>query len=245
LSGKKPKTEEGGSKVPGYIVTYSDMVTLLLTFFVMLLSLANTQDPELVSSGRDSFVRALHGYGLGMLFGRTPEYDEGAIKIKHAVENPEEEATHSIPDAKEEELRRLFDEVNKLMTTGASQLVADKTDFTVANVRFDPESFQLDKSDKDFLLKFCRNLQTGAGRGERKLYVLGLARDGSSPKQQWILSAKRAAAVAEFIKGELPSALEWPVYSWGAGPGGDWSSKDSIVSEDQQIAIAVLQEEAE
>ena len=38
---------EEGSKVPAYIVTYSDMVTLLLTFFVMLMSLAQFQDPEL------------------------------------------------------------------------------------------------------------------------------------------------------------------------------------------------------
>jgi flagellar motor protein MotB len=241
LSKKKAIIEDGGSKVPGYIVTYSDMVTLLLTFFVMLLSLAETQDPELVSSGRDSFVRAIHGYGLGMLFGREQEYEEGAIKLKHPVENPEEDATHSIPDAKEEELRRLFDDVNKLMNTGPSQLVGDKIDFTVANVRFAPKSFELDESDRSFLLEFCRNLQNGAGRGQRKLYVLGLARDESVSKQQWMLSAKRAQAVAEFIKAELPSALEWPVCSWGAGPGGAWSSRDSIMSEDQQIAIAVLQ----
>jgi len=31
------------------------MVTLLLTFFVMLLSLAEVQDPELFNKGRDSF----------------------------------------------------------------------------------------------------------------------------------------------------------------------------------------------
>ncbi|MHC4291149.1 MAG: flagellar motor protein MotB, partial [Planctomycetota bacterium] len=35
--------EESKTPVPSYIVTYSDMITLLLTFFVMLLSLAETQ----------------------------------------------------------------------------------------------------------------------------------------------------------------------------------------------------------
>ena len=35
--------EEPKTPVPSYIVTYSDMITLLLTFFVMLLSLAKTQ----------------------------------------------------------------------------------------------------------------------------------------------------------------------------------------------------------
>ena len=53
---KRPRLviEEEGTKVPGYIVTFSDMVTLLLTFFVMLLTLADVQDPELFDKGRDS-----------------------------------------------------------------------------------------------------------------------------------------------------------------------------------------------
>lgn len=241
MSAKQPQIDQGGAKVPGYIVTYSDMVTLLLTFFVMLLSLAEQQDPELVSSGRDSFVRAINGFGLGMLMGKTPLYEDGAIKLKHSVEDPDEAADRSIPDAAEEKLRRLFDDVNKLMATGPSTLISNRTDFTITNVRFAPRSPDLDDSDRDFLSKFCRDLQDGAGRGERALYVVGLAPDVSAAKQQWILSAKRAEAVAEFIRAELPSSLEWPVYSWGAGSGGDWSGTNSIMSEDQQIAIAVLQ----
>jgi len=43
----RPVIEDDKPKVPSYIVTFSDMVTLLLTFFVMLLSLAEVQDPEL------------------------------------------------------------------------------------------------------------------------------------------------------------------------------------------------------
>ena len=67
---RKKAVEGGGPKVPGYIVTYSDMVTLLLTFFVMLLSLSNVQDPELFNKGRDSFLESLRCIGLGILFGR-------------------------------------------------------------------------------------------------------------------------------------------------------------------------------
>ncbi len=38
---KKPKKDEGGGGAPEWMVTYSDLVTLLLTFFVLLLSMAN------------------------------------------------------------------------------------------------------------------------------------------------------------------------------------------------------------
>ncbi len=39
--GRKKKQDEGGGGAPEWLVTYSDLVTLLLTFFVLLLSMAN------------------------------------------------------------------------------------------------------------------------------------------------------------------------------------------------------------
>ncbi|APG27325.1 flagellar motor protein MotB [Syntrophotalea acetylenivorans] len=38
---RKKKADEGGGGAPAWLVTYSDLVTLLLTFFVLLLSMAN------------------------------------------------------------------------------------------------------------------------------------------------------------------------------------------------------------
>ena len=61
--------ESAADEVPAYIVTFSDMVTLLLTFFVMLLSLATMQDPELLNKGRDSFVESLQALRSGHLHG--------------------------------------------------------------------------------------------------------------------------------------------------------------------------------
>ena len=87
---KHSQTEESGPKVPGYIVTFSDMVTLLLTFFVMLLSLAAVQDEELFNRGRDSFSFAIKNFGLGMLWGRKLKPDFGNVKIKHFISKPDE-----------------------------------------------------------------------------------------------------------------------------------------------------------
>ncbi len=231
---------EGSPKVPSYIVTYSDMVTLLLTFFVMLLSLAERQDPELVSSGRDSFVQSIKGLGLGMFFGKEQHYDNGAIKLRHPVSKPEDTPEKVLIDAQEEELRQLFEEVEKIMTIKTSQLVATKTSPTITNIHFNSGTSDLNESAKNFLLEFCRELQSSAGAHERKLYVLGLAPDAKTPKQQWLLSAQRAQAVANFVSKTIPPTLHWPVYCWGAGPGGDWTSEDSMASKDQQILIAVL-----
>ncbi|MFC1795456.1 flagellar motor protein MotB, partial [Planctomycetota bacterium] len=131
---------EGGPKVPGYIVTFSDMVTLLLTFFVMLLSLSQVQDPELFDSGRDAFLESIRYIGLGMLFGKenTPRF--GDLKTKHSINNPDESPDLRTLDARAEELRRIFEKLKQTTTIVPSQIVAERTNFSIANVHFSPGS---------------------------------------------------------------------------------------------------------
>ncbi len=242
-----------GTKVPAYIVTFSDMITLLLTFFVMLLSLANVQDPELFDKGRDAFLESIRHIGLGMLFGKEERPRFGDIKIKHSISNPDESADLRTLDAKAEELRRILEKLKQTTTIVPSQIVAERTNFPVANVHFSPGSIDLNEPARKFLRGFCLNLQQNVGRKPVELYVLGLASDGKSDKENWLLSARRARAVADFLRGSLTAAWgrqsrrsmvggqsKWSVYSWGAGPGGDWVGRDSPISKHSQILIAVL-----
>ena len=245
--------EEEGPKVPAYIVTFSDMTTLLLTFFVMLLSLASVQDPELVGKGRDSFSFSIRSLGLGMLLGRKPKPDFGNVKIKYFIKQPDEFFRGRSINIKQEKVRRVFSELHQYMKTMPSEVSAKKTDFSVTNIRFVRGDSHLDESAKRFLGDFCSNLQHNSGTRPVKLYVLGLAGDQVSEKERWIVSAKRAKAVADYILNILSptsdlqtqrsisgSWSKWSVYWWGAGPGGDWIGRDSPISKQSQILIAVL-----
>ena len=107
------QSEEQGPKVPGYIVTFSDMVTLLLTFFVMLLTLADVQDPELFDKGRDSFIESIRYVGLGALFGRQHSVNLGSLKNKYSVPEQEETPNNRSIDAGTEELNRIFQQLSK------------------------------------------------------------------------------------------------------------------------------------
>ena len=232
--------EERGPKVPAYIVTFSDMVTLLLTFFVMLLSLSQIQDEELFHSGRESFLRSIRTLGLGMLYGRKQKPNFGNTKIKYFIHRSDKLFEGRTIDAEGEEARRAFKTVIRRMNTMPSQIVAKRSSFSVTNIYFARGDTTLNKSVNDFLTEFCLGLQQDFGSKAIKFYVLGMASDEATAKEQWILSARRAKVVADFLQDTLSSASKWPVYSWGAGPGGDWVSRDSPISSRSQILIAVL-----
>lgn len=231
--------EEGGAKVPAYIVTFSDMVTLLLTFFVMLLSLAEVQDPEIFDKGRESFWRSIRQQGLGVLYGAVENPDFGNVKVKYFVSNPDKFFKGRTIDAKQEEIRRIFQQVSQFMKTMPSGIIAQKTKFSATDIRFLPGDASLSESAKRFLTQFILDLQRTPDVKALKFYVLGLATDEVTEQEQWMLSAKRAQVVAQFLKNILPSGLNWPVYSWGAGAGGGWVGKDSPISKQSQILIAV------
>ncbi len=249
---RKAKTSgEQGPKVPGYIVTFSDMVTLLLTFFVMLLSLADVQDPELFDKGRDSFIESIRYVGLGSLIGRQQKANLGSLKTIHYIPNPDQASNRRTIDAKAEELYRIFDKLKQSMTTMTSRLTAERVNFSVTNIHFSPGSAEIDKPAMTFLTEFCRDLHLGTSGKPGMLYVLGLAPDETTEKEQWILSARRAEAVARFMRNNLDlaagvqqgfseSLLKWSVHSWGAGSGGEWAGPDSFLSERSQILIAIL-----
>jgi outer membrane protein OmpA-like peptidoglycan-associated protein len=121
-----------------------------------------------------------------------------------------------------------------------SQIVAETIDFSVTNISFSPGRALLNEPAEKYLTQFALNLQSSGSPENIKLYVLGLAGDERAEKAQWILSARRGQVVADFLTDVLPSQLQCPVYSWGAGPGGYWVGRDSSGYEGSDILIAVL-----
>jgi len=240
------KIAEEPYQVPIWVITFSDMTTNLLTFFVLLMSMGHIRDETLFDQGQASTYLESVKRGFGLKEG--PDF--GNVKIKYFITDLGELSEGRTIDAKEEELRRIFQKVNRSMNTMPSQIVAEKTNFSVTNIRFSPGEATLDESAKRFLTEFCLGLQQSADSKMKMLYVLGLADEELTEKQQWLLSARRAQVVADFLQSALgrpagPPEAEafepaWRIYWWGAGPGGDWVSQDSPISRQSQILIAVL-----
>ena len=265
MTDKNREVEDKGNKVPAYIVTFSDMTTLLLTFFVLLISLASMQDPEIFNRGRDSFWQSVKYCGLGMLFGKKVTLDFEDIMMRHLIEDPNNKSEGRGIDEQGEKIRKILVRLSQSMVSMPSQIVAEKVNFSVTNIRFPQGEATLDKSAKKFLTEFCSALRastaslaepqsayskTGAALNRvHTLYVLGLGdnildsvtESRIIEKEQWILSAKRAKAAADFLETILSANDGWNIYSWGAGHGGQWIGKDSPISIQSHIHIAVLQ----
>jgi chemotaxis protein MotB len=61
---------------PAWMVSFGDMMTLILTFFILMVSLSHEQQPGLMAKGVGSFIIAVRSFGLD---GVMDEYEENAI----------------------------------------------------------------------------------------------------------------------------------------------------------------------
>jgi flagellar motor protein MotB len=222
------------------------MVTLLLTFFVLLLTLAEVQDPELFRKGRDSFWESIRYFGLGTLLGRDISLSLNADMIRHATTQPETTSERTI-DEYREKLRRIFQRISQTATTLPSQIVGRQLHFSVTGVRFAEGDATLDEDSRQSLARLCVNLQQNLDAETSTLYVLGLSGGEATEKRQWMLSARRARTVAGFLREELGKTVPggtdetpWRVFWWGAGSGGNWAGQDCPDAGESQILIAVL-----
>ncbi len=254
MKNKAPIVEEAGEKSPLWIISFADMISLLMAFFVMLLTMAHEKSGQIAYEGEGifeatiaGFKKSTSGFGMPAVFGgdtkKHGSANDSVSYDSHKTYYPIKENENSVRtiDAAEERVRRVFDRLGSHAKTAKSQMSWGQPDFVVTPIIFSQGEYDLRPPAKDFLVKFTTDLQE-SGTERVKLYVVGLALQEPDEKQQWLLSAKRADAVADFIRGKTPADSQWSVYSWGAGTGGDWVVKDSIIAGQSPVFIGVIKE---
>jgi outer membrane protein OmpA-like peptidoglycan-associated protein len=243
---KGPPPEEKGEQAPLWIISFADMISLLMAFFVMLLTMSHTgRTGKICDEGSGEFERTLGGfresisaYGMpGWLGSEKDNVEFTAPKTYYNAGGEKTKTNTRIIDLHEDRIRDIYKKLSGKSKTLKSQIQGSKPEFTALPITFEQDQTALNADSVQILNKYIEELY-GAADSIKTIYVVGIASDESSESKQWTVSTLRAQAVAEYLKSKVPS--RFAVYSWGAGSGGAWVSRDGMVSKSSQISIAVL-----
>jgi flagellar motor protein MotB len=239
--------EEQGEKAPLWIISFADMISLLMSFFVMLLTMANTQSGKMCNPGEGIFERtvfgfksSVSGFGLPELFGKAGEpahFEYG--KSHYNVAGDSNNADERIIDASEERVRRLFGQVQKGMKTYSRLQKSTGINFAVTPIVFEAGQAELDEDDKQFLKKFSVNLEE-SGNFQAGIYILSVATEELPEGQKWMLSVRRAGAAGDYLRSVMSERRQIPVHCWGSGEGLQMLGTEAAGQSQPQILIAVL-----
>ena len=183
-------TEEPKAGAPAWLVSFGDMMTLILTFFILLVSMATQRDFALMASGLGSFLVALKTHGMpGVMSAseRAEVFNHYRVRFNLPPEpNPERREEHVL--ASDMELVR---------ATVARALQPFDALFQPQVATFEPDSAELTPASRDYLDRLAPTLRPG----RRQLLILeghaldaGPLHGGQNP---WLALARaRGARVA-------------------------------------------------
>ncbi|HET6427278.1 MAG TPA: flagellar motor protein MotB [Phycisphaerae bacterium] len=242
----KPAQTADTQEVPVWIVSFSDMVTLLLAFFVLLQAFAKIRDPELFFQGQGSFRKALKNFGLpAWMLGRENRPAREYAAVRYTTEPAEDvKPKNDLIDGEMERIQEVFARLKRAMDVQATDPTDRLVGVMTPDLRFAGGRAELDEASRAVLRRYALDLQAGDGPGRRRVVVVGLA-DGSGPSAEtWRLSALRAQVVAEFLSGELGAdgrSGRWRIESWGTGTGERWCRDNGLKPGQTHVALVLME----
>lgn len=217
---KQGQPEDDGGGVPTWIVSFADMVTLLLTFFVLLQAFAHEQRPELFYEGQGSFRHAIRSFGIPRwMSGKSQRIDREWMVNPHPAEPDDQELIHPrVVDPEEERIQQMFQEMKKRMENESTNLRHSTIDVTAMPIQFPDNRSTLTPAAKQYLDGLAVQLRSSRASSDSQLYVIGLAPKQTTFQRQWVLSAERAEVLTAYLRRKLSEGgRPWSMQAWGGG----------------------------
>lgn len=183
------KKHECPAGVPEWIVTYGDMMSLLLTFFILLVTL---MEPKKETQSIQESITALQSGFLGGM-GRLPLVDTPMAAIIKKFE-------HAVRNEKQKSKSKVEDHGLKGRTTTVTR-IREGLLFTIGGlIAFEPGSAELQPEARESLASIAEAIRGHNNKIEIRGHTDGLELiEGGPYKTLWELSNARATVVMEFL----------------------------------------------
>ncbi len=243
----KPQ-EDKGPEMPAWIVSFADMITLLLAFFVLLQAFALEQRPDLFYEGQGAFRRHIAGLGIpNILFGKDLKIKGEKLKKRYPTEENDGKITRiRVLNPEDEQIRRFFRDFKQMIETKTSEINVKPSNVISTPIRFKPSDASLDAPARKYLSNLVMNLKQNIDKDDLKIYVVGSAADMPAGQEQWLLSAHRAQIVGDFLAKALADEMDgrsWRLIIWGAGGEKERRLRHDAAAGQEFIRIAIIEVE--
>ena len=182
--------EEKKEGAPAWMVSFGDMMTLILTFFILLVSMSRERQVGLVAKGVGSFLVATRSFGLPGLM-----EDGKEASIFENVRN-----RFNLPPEDDPDKQSILDASNlELIRAKAAEALKPHDEFNQPGIAtFEPDSSELTDSARAYLDVVALTLRPVA---YQVLLIEGHSND-AGPRHRsddrW-LAFRRARAVADYL----------------------------------------------
>jgi chemotaxis protein MotB len=240
----KDKCPECPKCLPGWLVQFGDLMSLLLTFFILLLSMA-VMDKQKVEEYFDIMKKA-----MGFIDASTDvetQSDAYSTKESNSESQESDASSESSFDSTAENVSQAVKEINSSQNVESQEIKMEKgkNEFILdipSSIMFEDGQYELsNNSAKIFISKIARVIRTmpqtfnieiiGHTDTDRNL-------QNSIPRDAWDMSALRSISVVkELIKNKIdPSILKVSAY-------GSYHPKSDVASDNRRVEIRFFSQE--